>query len=47
MLFEVSGRDPVIYALVALAMVVVTVLASFVLARRAASVDPNLALRHE
>ena len=47
LLFGVSARDPIIYASVAVAMLLVTIAASFVPAHRAASVDPNVALRSE
>ena len=46
-LFGVSACDPIIYACVGLAMLVVAVMASFVPAHRAASIDPNIALRSE
>jgi len=47
LLFDVSPRDPMVYGLVAAVMLVVAVAASFVPARRAARVDPNVALRSE
>jgi putative ABC transport system permease protein len=47
MLFKVSARDPYVFAFVIIAMLAVSVAASFVPARRAASVDPNVALRSE
>jgi ABC-type lipoprotein release transport system permease subunit len=46
-LFEVSPTDPVTLGAVAALLVAVTVLASWVPARRAASVDPMSALRSE
>ncbi len=46
-LYEVSPKDPVVFAGVALVLVVVAVLASGVPARRAARVDPAIALRSE
>ncbi len=47
MLFKVSARDPYVFAFVTIAMLAVAVAASFFPARRAASVDPNVALRSE
>ncbi len=47
MLFGVSTLDPWNLFTVALALVLVTLLASYVPARRAASVDPIVALRYE
>jgi predicted permease len=47
LLFDVSPRDPTVYALVAGAMLVVAVAASVIPARRAARVDPNVALRSD
>ncbi len=47
MLFGVSARDPLILCGVALLMLLVTVVASVVPARRASSVDPVVALRLE
>jgi predicted lysophospholipase L1 biosynthesis ABC-type transport system permease subunit len=46
-LFDVSPTDPVTLGAVAVLLVVVTMLASWVPARRAASVDPISALRSE
>ena len=45
LLFDVSPRDPAIYAFVAGVLVLVAIAASWVPARRAARVDPNVALR--
>jgi predicted permease len=47
LLFRVSPRDPFVFVAVLATMLVVVVAASFVPARRAASVDPNVALRAE
>ena len=47
LLFEVSPHDPWIYVLVAVVLLSVAVVASFVPARRAAGVDPMQALRTE
>ena len=45
MLFSVSPRDPAVYAVVALALLVAAALASAVPSLRAARVDPNVALK--
>jgi putative ABC transport system permease protein len=47
LLFQESARDPTVYALVAVVLLAVAVIASYVPARRAARVDPNVALRVE
>lgn len=47
MLFGVSAADPLTFALVALLLISVTLLACFVPARRAMQVDPVVALRYE
>ena len=46
-LFEVSTIDPVTFSLVPLLMALVAVVAAWVPARRAARVDPIVALRAE
>jgi len=43
----VSPRDPMVYGLVALVLLVAAVLASAIPALRASRVDPNVALRSE
>jgi putative ABC transport system permease protein len=45
LLFDESPRDPVVFAAVTLMLLVVTIVASWVPARRAARVDPQVALR--
>jgi ABC-type lipoprotein release transport system permease subunit len=47
LLFDESPRDPAIYAIVIAMLLVVAVAASLIPARRAARVDPNVALRSE
>lgn len=47
LLFGVSATDPVSFALSAALMVGIVLLANYVPARRAAKVDPLIALRHE
>jgi len=47
LLFGVRSTDPLTFALVAIALAVVGVLASLIPARRAAKVDPMVALRYE
>jgi ABC-type antimicrobial peptide transport system permease subunit len=47
LLYEVNPRDPMTFAVVALVLVVVALAAAFIPARRAARVDPVLALRAE
>jgi len=47
LLFEVSPSDPVVMVLVALLLVAVALVASYLPARRAAGIDPMAALRIE
>ena len=47
LLFSVSPRDPVVFSVVALMLVVVAVVASLVPAWRASRVDPSVALRSD
>jgi predicted permease len=47
LLFGISAREPAVYALVGAGMLFVALVASLVPAHRAASVDPNTALRAE
>jgi len=47
LLFEVSATDPATFTLIALLLVVVALIASYIPARRATKVDPLQALRHE
>jgi predicted permease len=47
LLFKESPRDPVVYVVVMLTLIVVGVLASVIPASRAARLDPNVALRAE
>jgi predicted permease len=47
LLFQESARDPLVYSGVVLVMLAVAAVASFIPARRASRVDPNVALRAE
>jgi putative ABC transport system permease protein len=47
LLYKVSGRDAAVYVIVAVTLLLVSVTASWIPARRAARTDPNLALRSE
>jgi putative ABC transport system permease protein len=47
LLFRESPRDPLIFGVVAAVLLGVTLVASFIPARRAARVDPNTALRSD
>jgi putative ABC transport system permease protein len=46
-LYEVGESDPAVFSAIALLMISVAMIASFLPARRATRVDPMVALRHE
>jgi putative ABC transport system permease protein len=47
LLFEVSATDPLVFVIVPITFALVALIASWLPARRAASVDPMIALRDE
>ena len=47
LLFGTRPRDPASFAIVPVVLVAVTILATYLPARRAARVDPMVALRYE
>jgi ABC-type lipoprotein release transport system permease subunit len=47
LMFRQSARDPLVFAVVALLLLGVSVVASMVPAWRATRVDPNVVLRHD
>jgi putative ABC transport system permease protein len=47
LLFEVSPKDPIVFAVVAATLIAVALAASWIPARRASRVDPNVALRSD
>jgi putative ABC transport system permease protein len=47
LLFSVSPRDPSVFAIVATTLIAVAIAASWVPARRASRVDPNVVLRSD
>jgi putative ABC transport system permease protein len=47
LLFAVGAKDPLTFAAVAVLLSLIALLACYIPARRAARVDPLIALRHE
>jgi putative ABC transport system permease protein len=47
LLFNVRPTDPFVYSLVSVMLIAVALLASYLPARRAARIDPLIALREE
>jgi len=47
LLFDVKSTEPIVYAVVSVVLIVVSLLASYLPARRAARIDPLVALRDE